>query len=178
MNNPEDHVLDAIAELVDESIAHGPTDDYDRPYQERCELCRMAWHGLPRGGCPGAHATPEEQQRFREAGWTGGPAWQLPGDPFDPADWWPEEYTDSPYMGLYQQLPQFPHSGPNATAMAALLTEQMRTLVNSVLGIDFGPLVEGFADLEEQVRAWLASATPPIHATTWLPGDPLPGDEQ
>lgn len=60
--NPEDAVLDAIAELVDESIAHGPTDDYHRSFDARCEFCGSEWHGLSSEfGCPGAFATEEQR---------------------------------------------------------------------------------------------------------------------
>lgn len=91
--NPEDDVCDAIAELVDESLAHGPTCDYDRPYLERCALCGYEWHGLTGNGmvgvagCPGAHATDEQAQRWRA--WWRFPhmPWDLPDDPFDLSDW-------------------------------------------------------------------------------------------
>ncbi len=52
--NPEQDVLDAIDELVDEQLAAGPTDDYNRPYGEKCPQCGGSWHGLRRGDCPGA----------------------------------------------------------------------------------------------------------------------------
>lgn len=70
--NPESDVVDAIDELVDESLNHGPTDDYDRPWTERCELCSDEWHGLEGNGevgvqgCPGAYATDEQIERWRE----------------------------------------------------------------------------------------------------------------
>lgn len=66
MENPEQHVVDLIAELVDESLAHGPTDDYHAPWKVRCSLCAGEWHGEPKnaltdpGWCPGAYASPAE----------------------------------------------------------------------------------------------------------------------
>lgn len=52
--NPEQDVLDAIDQLVDEQMAPGPRDDYSKPYTERCPKCGGSWHGLQRGTCPGA----------------------------------------------------------------------------------------------------------------------------
>lgn len=52
--NPEQDVLDAIDELVDEQLSGGPTDDYCKPYAERCPQCGGPWHGLRRDDCPGA----------------------------------------------------------------------------------------------------------------------------
>jgi hypothetical protein len=76
--NPEQPVLDAIDELVNEQLRAGPRDDYSKPYRELCELCGEGWHGLtgigandsfghPSGqhGCPGAFATEEEIRRWR-----------------------------------------------------------------------------------------------------------------
>lgn len=51
---PEQDVLDAISELVDEQLSGGPTDDYCKPYAERCPQCGGPWHGLRRDDCPGA----------------------------------------------------------------------------------------------------------------------------
>lgn len=64
--NPEQAVIDQIDALVNESLAHGPTDDYERDYQERCDLCAAEWHGLAHeyNGCPGAHATPEQREEY------------------------------------------------------------------------------------------------------------------
>lgn len=50
-----------------ESLAHGPTDDYARPYQERCDTCYGEWHGLPAFGCPGAYATPEQHAEYLQS---------------------------------------------------------------------------------------------------------------
>lgn len=52
--NPEQDVLDAIDELVDEQLSGGPTDDYCKPYAERCPQCGGPWHGLRRDDCAGA----------------------------------------------------------------------------------------------------------------------------
>ena len=66
-NNPEQAVIDQIDALVNESLAHGPTDDYARPYQERCDTCYGEWHGLPAYGCPGAYATPEQHAEYLQS---------------------------------------------------------------------------------------------------------------
>ena len=67
--NPEQAVIDAIDELVNESLAHGPTDDYNDPFDETCPVCGGEWHGLPYnedyGGCPGAHAAPEQRAAYQ-----------------------------------------------------------------------------------------------------------------
>lgn len=65
-DNPEQDVIDAIDALVDESLQRGPTDDYDRPWDERCEVCRGEWHGMVgEDGCPGVHAAAEEIEAYR-----------------------------------------------------------------------------------------------------------------
>lgn len=56
--------IDAIDELVNESLARGPQDDYCNPWgrtsdegrrtQENCEFCGNPWHGLASGDCDGA----------------------------------------------------------------------------------------------------------------------------
>lgn len=65
--NPEQAVIDQIDALVNESLAHGPTDDYERPWQERCDTCYGEWHGLPAFGCPGAYATPEQHAEYLQS---------------------------------------------------------------------------------------------------------------
>jgi hypothetical protein len=56
--NPERDVIADIDALVDESLAHGPTDDYSRSYSERCGACGLEWHGEANPyGCPGAYGT-------------------------------------------------------------------------------------------------------------------------
>lgn len=65
--NPEQAVIDQIDALVNESLAHGPTDDYARPWQERCDTCYGEWHGLPAFGCPGAYATPEQHAEYLQS---------------------------------------------------------------------------------------------------------------
>lgn len=77
--NPETPVLDAIDELVDESLTSRRTmDSYTDPLAvEACELCEEQWHGAPglgecdnygRGlgelGCPGAYATEEGRDKW------------------------------------------------------------------------------------------------------------------
>lgn len=54
--HPEDGVVAAIDAMVDQSIAHGPTDDYEKNYSEKCELCGGDWHGLAHENCPGTYA--------------------------------------------------------------------------------------------------------------------------
>ena len=66
-DNPEQAVIDQIDQLVNESLAHGPTDDYERPYVERCDTCYGEWHGLPAYGCPGAYATPEQHAEYLQS---------------------------------------------------------------------------------------------------------------
>jgi hypothetical protein len=67
--NPEQAVIDQIDQLVNESLAHGPTDDYERDYQERCDTCMGEWHGLPSpyDGCPSAYATPEQHAEYLQS---------------------------------------------------------------------------------------------------------------
>jgi hypothetical protein len=72
LRNPKADVVDAISELVDEQLAHGPTDDYRRPFLARCERCGGEWHGLPDEDCPGAYGT-EHVKPFVEVT---GPGWQ------------------------------------------------------------------------------------------------------
>jgi hypothetical protein len=63
----EQPVIDEIDRLVDESLSHGPTDDYDASYGETCRLCHGEWHGKPNfSGCPGAFATEQQQRSWRE----------------------------------------------------------------------------------------------------------------
>lgn len=52
-------------------LAHGPTDDYERDYQERCDTCHGEWHGLPAYGCPGAYATPEQRDEYLQTHYRG-----------------------------------------------------------------------------------------------------------
>lgn len=68
-DNPEQAVIDQIDALVNESLAHGPTDDYERDYQERCDICMGEWHGLPSpyDACPGAYATPEQHAEYLQS---------------------------------------------------------------------------------------------------------------
>lgn len=78
--NPEDDVINSIDQLVTDSLAVGPTDNYCVPYRERCEHCNGPWHGQPatwnpttlfrqdRGikeGCPGAYATAEQVAEWK-----------------------------------------------------------------------------------------------------------------
>jgi hypothetical protein len=44
--NPEDGVLDEIDQLVNESIAPGPRDDYNADRYVKCQECWHDWHGL------------------------------------------------------------------------------------------------------------------------------------
>ncbi|QEM41490.1 hypothetical protein SEA_FORZA_21 [Gordonia phage Forza] len=54
--NPEDHVLDAINELVDEQLQQEASGYDHNLNQPKCPNCHDAWHGLPRLGCDGALA--------------------------------------------------------------------------------------------------------------------------
>lgn len=67
MSDPERRVLDDIEELVNEELTYTP-DDYTKNNEryDKCELCQQLWHGLPRGACPGAYATPEQRRRYLE----------------------------------------------------------------------------------------------------------------
>ena len=49
--NPEDPVIDAIDELVRESLEPGPVDDYGEDRYDRCSRCSCSWHGLRCKGC-------------------------------------------------------------------------------------------------------------------------------
>jgi hypothetical protein len=62
--NPEQTVIDRIDALVDESLAHGPTDDYEREFEPLCATCAHEWHGLTCTAClcPGAYATLEQRR--------------------------------------------------------------------------------------------------------------------
>ena len=66
--NPEQRVIDEIDQLVNESLARPITDDYNNPWQARCELCHGEWHGLAGeyNECPGAYATDEEREQYLE----------------------------------------------------------------------------------------------------------------
>jgi hypothetical protein len=69
MANPEQSVVSAIDELVDESLARPIVDDYSVNRFERCELCGSQWHGLPiyveERSCPGAWASDEAKSVWR-----------------------------------------------------------------------------------------------------------------
>ena len=75
MSNPEQPVLDAIDELVDESLSKSweEISGYDNDiHQPDCphELCSREWHGLPDGRCPGSAVfgpvKPPIANRYRE----------------------------------------------------------------------------------------------------------------
>ena len=52
-------MLDAIDELVNESLAPGPRDDYSVNRYDRCPRCHGDWHGLPNElGCNGSDGEP------------------------------------------------------------------------------------------------------------------------
>jgi hypothetical protein len=64
--NPQ-HIIDQIDALVNESLERGPTDDYERDWLARCELCGADWHGLTDpDGCPGAFATPAQRDAWAD----------------------------------------------------------------------------------------------------------------
>ena len=71
VDNPEDSVINNIDALVDESLSHGPLDDYSRNAlsrlddgvvrAERCGVCRGPWHGLANSyGCPSEFGSDDE----------------------------------------------------------------------------------------------------------------------
>lgn len=69
--NPEQRVLDDIDALIDQQLQHGPTDDYNKPWTQRCDICGWLWHGLPGDlenggalGCPGAYATEQQREKW------------------------------------------------------------------------------------------------------------------
>lgn len=69
--NPEQPVLDAIDELVNESLSRPITDSYSSPWHDKdgkltCGLCGREWHGLTRDSCPGAYATEEQTQAYKD----------------------------------------------------------------------------------------------------------------
>jgi hypothetical protein len=70
-DNPEQSVVSAIDELVDESLARPIVDDYSVNRFERCEICGNDWHGLPtfvehgQRSCPGAWASDEAKSVWR-----------------------------------------------------------------------------------------------------------------
>lgn len=66
---------DPTEQEISEALRRGPTDDYMRPYKARCHLCNGDWHGLPvegdssgnrQRGCPGAYATPAQEEVFKK----------------------------------------------------------------------------------------------------------------
>lgn len=83
-DNPEQPVIDAIDQLVNDQMAnYHNRSGYDHNVnQETCTLCGGTWHGIkwaPTGrqwlddtsrrsiGCPGAHATGPQRIRFRRS---------------------------------------------------------------------------------------------------------------
>ncbi|SKM39194.1 Uncharacterised protein [Mycobacteroides abscessus subsp. massiliense] len=65
--NPEQDVIDAIGELVDEQLSgYSQRSGYDyNVNQDRCAVCGREWHGLVVGGCPGPYGTPEQKTAYR-----------------------------------------------------------------------------------------------------------------
>ena len=65
MSNPEDRLIDAIDQLVSDSLEARAQDDYFAPLKARCELCGDEWHGLPKftgsASCPGGWASEEDK---------------------------------------------------------------------------------------------------------------------
>ncbi|SKW04269.1 hypothetical protein [Mycobacteroides abscessus] len=64
--NPEQDVIDAIGELVDEQLSgYSERSGYDyNVNQDRCAVCGREWHGLVVGGCPGPYGTPEQKAAY------------------------------------------------------------------------------------------------------------------
>ncbi|WP_169619258.1 hypothetical protein [Mycolicibacterium peregrinum] len=48
--------MDPIDELVDAQLDGGPP---DRALTvDICPICKFAWHGFPKNGCPGSYTAP------------------------------------------------------------------------------------------------------------------------
>lgn len=88
MTNPEAAVIDAIDALIDEQLARGPRDDYDRDYLARldggsvvaevCSVCLEEWHGEPNDeGCPSEFGTDEAVEAYISNGPVKAPRWTL-----------------------------------------------------------------------------------------------------
>ena len=54
---------DPIGEWVDAAIEAGQS----VPSFDACPRCKSSWHGLPRTGCPGAHAQNIDPEEVRDA---------------------------------------------------------------------------------------------------------------
>jgi len=65
--NPEQDVIDAIGELVDEQLSgYSQRSGYDyNVNQDKCAVCGREWHGLALGRCPGPYGTPEQKAAYR-----------------------------------------------------------------------------------------------------------------
>lgn len=65
--NPEQNVIDAIGELVDEQLSgYSQRSGYDHNVnQDKCAVCGREWHGLALGGCPGPYGTAEQKGAYR-----------------------------------------------------------------------------------------------------------------
>ena len=99
--NPEQSVIDAITELVDESLAK-PWDrisGYDNDInQDECPHagCDRDWHGLPEGWCPGSpiEGPMRGPNRVGDVGVIAGDSWMIGGrlhaDAIDAFDTWVE----------------------------------------------------------------------------------------
>lgn len=68
--NPEQDVIDAIGELVDEQLSgYSQRSGYDyNVNQDKCAVCGREWHGLALGRCPGPYGTPEQKTAYRNTG--------------------------------------------------------------------------------------------------------------
>lgn len=68
--NPEQDVIDAIGDLVDEQLSgYSQRSGYDyNVNQDKCAVCGREWHGLALGGCPGPYGTPEQKTAYRNTG--------------------------------------------------------------------------------------------------------------
>lgn len=65
--NPEQNVIDAIGELVEEQLSgYSQRSGYDHNVnQDKCAVCGREWHGLALGGCPGPYGTAEQKGAYR-----------------------------------------------------------------------------------------------------------------
>ncbi|MDO3068476.1 hypothetical protein P5W11_09655 [Mycobacteroides abscessus subsp. bolletii] len=65
--NPEQDVIDAIGQLVDEQLSgYSQRSGYDyNVNQDKCAVCGREWHGLALGRCPGPYGTAEQKTAYR-----------------------------------------------------------------------------------------------------------------
>lgn len=111
MVNPEDAVIDAIDQLVDEQLAGGPVDDYSVDRYDRCRHCKQGWHGLPNDvGCPGVHARGYQIREWKR---------KLLAHPCARQPYMPRSFVDMQAAAYMQRVDQEILRGPLAAARAS-----------------------------------------------------------